>query len=205
MSSDPRPLLAAALDQTGALVHGVRSDQLDLPTPCAEYDVRLLEAHLLGVLGRIAHVGAGGAPFDVPSLVEGVADVPAAWDAARLRLEKVWSDDGVLDRVLRAPWGGVPGRALALGYTQEVLTHAWDLAVSTSQRDLLDDALAAAALNGVESRVPASPRGERIPFGPVVPVPPEASAYERLVGWLGRDPAPWSAAPGRSAAERNRS
>jgi uncharacterized protein (TIGR03086 family) len=195
--TDPRPYLSAALDQTGALLRDVRPEQLDAPTPCTEYDVRRLEAHLLGVVGRIAHVGAGGAPFDVPSIVEGVDDVCAAWDAGRARLDKVWSDDAVLDRSLQAPWGTVPGRIVALGYVQEVLTHGWDLAVATGQRDRLDESLAATCLDESVKLLPAQPRGGRIPFGPVVDVPAEAGAYERLAGWLGRDPAPWVGAGAR--------
>jgi uncharacterized protein (TIGR03086 family) len=190
MTSDPRPYLGAALDQTAKILQGVRPDQLDLPTPCAEYDVRRLAGHLLGVLGRIAHVGAGGAPFDVPSIVEDVDDPTTAWDAARVRLEEVWSDDAVLDRTLRVPWGTVPGRLALLGYVQEVLTHGWDVAVATGQRAQLDDELAVRSLEFAHERVPAQPRGGQIPFAPVVEVSPDAGAYERLAGWLGRDPAP---------------
>ncbi|MFI5953319.1 TIGR03086 family metal-binding protein [Cryptosporangium sp. NPDC051539] len=199
MTSDPRPLLSSALDQTGSIVRGVAPDQRALPTPCPDYDVTLMEAHLLGVLGRVAHVGAGGAPFDVPSLVEGVDDVPAAWDSARAALEKVWSDDAVLERTLQVPWGSVPGWAAALGYAQEILTHGWDLAVATGQRGRLDESLAEAALEGIEQRVPAEPRGGHIPFGPVVAPRPGATPYERLVAWLGRDP---RAVPTSSSADR---
>lgn len=191
-TTDPRPYLGAVLDQTGTTLRGVRPDQFDLPTPCAEFDARLLTAHLLGVLGRIAHVGAGGAPFDVPSIVEGVADPIAAWDLARVRLEKVWSDDAVLDRSVQVPWGTVPGRMAVLGYIQELLTHTWDLAVATGQRDQLDDELAARTLEFARERVPAANRGGPIPFAPVIEVAPDSGAYEQLAGWLGRDPSPWS-------------
>lgn len=190
-TADPRPYLGAVLDQTGMILRGVRPDQFDLPTPCVEFDVRLLTGHLLGVLGRITHVGAGGAPFDVPSIVEGVADPIAAWEAARVRLEKVWSDDAVLDRSLQVPWGTVPGRLAALGYVQELLTHSWDMAVATGQRDQLDDELAARTVAFARERVPAAKRGGPIPFAPVVEVDPDAGVYEQLAGWLGRDPSPW--------------
>jgi uncharacterized protein (TIGR03086 family) len=193
-AADPRPYLAAALDQTVALLRGIKPEQLSLSTPCAEFDVQRLTEHFLGVLGRIAHVGAGGAPFEVPSFVEGATDPDAIWDAwqvARMRLEKVWSDDAVLDRQVQVPWGKVPGKLAALGYAQELLTHDWDVAVATGQRELLDDELAARSLAFAKERVPADPRGGPIPFAPVVEVSPGLDSYARLAGWLGRDPLPW--------------
>ena len=56
---DPRPLLARALDQVGALVADTPPDALDRPTPCDGWDVRTLVRHLVGVHRRVAHVGAG--------------------------------------------------------------------------------------------------------------------------------------------------
>ena len=41
-------LLARALDQTGALVARIRSDQAGLPTPCSAFDVRALVNHFIG-------------------------------------------------------------------------------------------------------------------------------------------------------------
>jgi uncharacterized protein (TIGR03086 family) len=71
----------------------------------------------------------------------------------------------------------------------ELVTHGWDLAVATGRRHLLDDDLAAGALPATVAKIPADHRGEDVPFGPVVPVADDAPAIDRLVGWLGRDPA----------------
>ena len=188
-ATDPRPLLLRAVDQALDVAALVRPGDLDRPTPCTEYDVRQLLGHLLGVLGRVAHVGRGGLPFDVPSVVLDVADddVPAALSAAAASLREVWADDTVLDRVLHLPFGDVPGRGAAMAYVNELTAHAWDLAATLDRRDVLDDALAAAALGTAQAFIPDDTRGQ-IPFGPVVAVPDDAPAYDRLVGWLGRDP-----------------
>jgi hypothetical protein len=53
---------------------------------------------------------------------------------------------------------------------------------------MLNDALATAALPAYMEKVPAEPRGPEIPFGPVVEVGDDATPYERLVAWTGRDP-----------------
>jgi uncharacterized protein (TIGR03086 family) len=178
-----------------ALVRLVRPEDLDAPTPCAEYDVRHLTGHLVAVLRRIGYVAGGGHAFDVPSIVLDLPDdgwAPAA-EANAADLRSAWADDAVLDRVLRLPWGEVPGRGAALAYVQELTTHAWDLATALGRADVLDPALAEVALVAAQRFLPAQPRGGPIPFGPPLPVSADAPAYDRLVAWLGRDPQ-WSPA-----------
>lgn len=188
-ATDPRPLLLRAVDQALDVAALVRPADLDRPTPCSDYDVRNLLGHVLGVLGRIAHVGRGGRPFDVPSIVLDVTDhdLPGALAAAAVEVREVWADDALLDRVLHLPFGDVPGRGAALAYVNELTAHAWDLAAALDRREVLDDALAVAALDSATRFIPDVARGE-IPFGTVVPVPDDASPYDRLAGWLGRDP-----------------
>lgn len=188
---DPRPLLTRALDQIGALVAGTAPEALDGPTPCAGWDVRTLLDHLVGVHRRIAHVGAGGHFADVPSDPEVAPGTHVAEiAAARADVERVWlRDEAVLDRVLTVPWGTMPGRFVGFGYVQELTVHAWDLAAATERTGGLDDELAVAVEDTAHRVLPAEPRGGDIPFGPPVAVAADAAPYERLVGWLGRDPA----------------
>lgn len=85
---------------------------------------------------------------------------------------------------------------MAVGiYSSELATHTWDLARALGVDAELDQQVAAAVLGPIQDALPAQPRGEEvgIPFGPVVPVADDASSYEQLVGWLGRDPE-WAAA-----------
>jgi uncharacterized protein (TIGR03086 family) len=192
--TDPRDALFRAVDQAVAVVDLLAPSRLGDPTPCDEYDVRHLTGHIVAVLRRVAYVAGGGHAFDVPSIVldlpsDGWAEAAAA-NAAELRA--AWSDDAVLDRVLRLPWGEVSGRGAALAYVQELTTHSWDLATALGRADVLDPALAELALVAAQRFLPARPRGGPIPFGPPVEVPANAPAYERLAGWLGRDPR-WSA------------
>ncbi|MGD0242447.1 MAG: maleylpyruvate isomerase N-terminal domain-containing protein, partial [Streptosporangiaceae bacterium] len=56
---DPRPLYRRAVAQTETIVAAVTPDQFILPTPCTEYDVRALLAHIVGGLTRTALVGEG--------------------------------------------------------------------------------------------------------------------------------------------------
>ncbi len=187
---DPRPLFASTLDQCGRLVDAVAPDDVDGPTPCADYDVRTLLGHLVAVERRVVHIARGGHPFEVPSLVDDVPDDGwgQAWKQARVDLDAAMAEDGVLDRTFHHPAGDFPGRQAVFAYVSEVAVHGWDLAMALGRRDDLDDALAAATLEPVRRFLPAEPRGGPVPFGAVVDVAPDAPAYDRLVGWMGRDP-----------------
>ena len=186
--TDPRPDLDLAVDQVLRLVRGVTPADLGRPTPCEEYDVRHLLGHLLAVFGRLAHVARGGHPFDVPSMVLDVDDAWAARsEAAVAGMRAAWADAAVLDRVLHLPFGDVPGHGAATAYTEELTAHAWDLAAALGRRADLDPRLGEVALAAAMRFIPDADRGQ-IPFRPVVAVADDAGPYERLAGWLGRDP-----------------
>jgi uncharacterized protein (TIGR03086 family) len=189
---DPRPFLARAAAQVGTLV--TADTPLDVATPCEGWTVDDLLAHLVTVHRRVAHVGRGGSPFDLPHQIpqDDAAGYVAAFADGRREIEEVWgpdNDGAVLDREVTVPWGTVPGRVAAWGYVREFAVHAWDLAVALGTVDALDDELAAVVVDRVREALPAEPRGGPIPFGPVVEVPDDAGPYDRIVGWLGRDPA----------------
>lgn len=191
---DPRPLFAQALDQAGRLVAEVADADLVKPTPCPDFDVEDLLGHLVAVERRVAHIARGGQPFEVPSVLD-VAPPEGwvqAWATAREDLDAVMADDDVLTRTFAHPAGEMPGWQATFAYSTEMATHTWDLAVALGRRDELDESIAAAGLDPVMRFLPAQPRGGFIPFGPVVEVPDDAAPYDRLAGWLGRDPE-WTA------------
>jgi uncharacterized protein (TIGR03086 family) len=183
---DTRPLLGQALDQTGQLIHGTDPVDVSRPTPCDDWDVAALNSHLLAVVRRIGAILDGADPADLPrTLVSN--DIAADWDRERAVTDTVLAADDVLDRVVTVPWGTVTGWQAIGSWAGELVTHAWDLAVSTGRVDELDDALAVAVLPGVRQFIPTE-RGAQIPFAPVVEVGAGATAYEQLVAWEGRDP-----------------
>ncbi|MDY7105691.1 MAG: TIGR03086 family metal-binding protein [Actinomycetota bacterium] len=187
---DPRPLLMAAVALAGDTIADVRPDQFDAPTPCDDYDVRQLTRHLFGVVRRIA---AAGRREDVVAVDPVPDDVPfdalaEAWAAEVAELEAAWTDPSVLGEMLTLPFATVPGAVAVVAYTSEVTVHTWDLATATGQRPDWDPAVIALSLEGSKRAIPAEPRGGPVPFGPVVAVPDDAPAIDRLVGWVGRTP-----------------
>jgi len=187
---DPRPFLSRALDQVGLLVGDLTPADLDAPTPCLDYSLRDLLGHLVAVEGRIAHIAAGGQPFDVPSVVSGIADDGwvDAWASGRRRIDTVLADDTVLEGTIAHPARVMPARLALFAYVSEVAVHGWDLAVAVGRRDVLDESLATVVLGAVQAALPAHPRGGAIPFAEVVAVGADATPYDRLVAWMGRQP-----------------
>jgi uncharacterized protein (TIGR03086 family) len=186
--TDPRPMLARALDQTQRMIDTIGPDDLDLPTPCPEYDVRTLLGHLMTVVGRINLALTGGNPLDLPTVTTGVDDFPGTWKERRTTLDATLANDAVLTQICKLPWGTLPGAAAIAAYTGELTTHSWDLAKATDRLGLLDDGLAEHCLPLVRQFIPAEPRGGHIPFGPVVAVADDASPYDQFVAWQGRKP-----------------
>jgi uncharacterized protein (TIGR03086 family) len=174
--TDPREIHQRAMTQTESIVAAVGPGQLAQPTPCTEYDVRALLGHTVGGLNRIALMGEGGDALTVPARADGVPDDGwlAAYRAVRIRATAAWADDTRLDALVEVPWGKVPGRIAVSGYVQEILTRGWDLAKATGQPTELDPELASWVLAVACRILPPEPRGGDIPFGPVVPVPPDA-------------------------------
>jgi len=181
---DPRSAYRSALDWADGLVAGVRPEQLDGPTPCAEFDVRTLVRHLIATVNKIRAIGEGVSPFAMPHIAPDAPDLPAAFATAVTGMWTVWSDDALLDAEVAVPWGRAPGRAALWGYVNETLVHGWDLAVATGQHAEADPELATTVLDLARRLIPTE-RGGEVPFGAVVEPAAEAGPTEQLANWSG--------------------
>jgi hypothetical protein len=76
----------------------------------------------------------------------------------------------------------------------EYLAHGWDLASATGQASPYVEADAADALKLAKVTLPPECQGEGMALGAIVPVSGEAPAINRLIAFLGRDPA-WAGSP----------
>lgn len=174
---------AAAAAQT--VVDGVRPEQLGLPSPCSEWDVRGVLNHL--VFGNLlAHASLRGEqpPADRSADYLG-ADPRSAFAESVTACRAAFAEPGVLDKVVRTPLGEQPASFYVHMRLNELLAHGWDVAAATGQSTDLEPELAESALAMWQARLGDVPRAGS-PFGPAQPAPDGATAADRLAAYLGR-------------------
>ena len=179
--------LAAVIDKTATLLAGIQPEQRALPTPCPDYDVAALTDHLVGWVRMFAARAAGVDYHDDPNSYRCGAD-PAAEFAIAGRQAVAAFRSGAADRPLRMTSSELPG-AMVLGMMLiEYVGHGWDLAVATGQPVPYTELEAQAALDAARGMVMPAYRGPGKTFGYEVEVGADASAVDRLVAFIGRNP-----------------
>ncbi|MHB1582578.1 MAG: TIGR03086 family metal-binding protein [Acidimicrobiales bacterium] len=189
---DPLTLMRRAFDQSATLIESVTPDQMASPTPCTEFDVRTLTGHMLFAANRVA-TGGRREPIvaDGEPVVSGLGDPEWAPAFRRAAADAVlaWAGPGALAGEIVLPFGTFPASVVASIYNLEQVTHAWDLAAATGRLRLLDPELAEAVFPVAVQMLPPEGRdAPELPFDPVVDVPADAPVYDRLAGFMGRDP-----------------
>lgn len=187
-----------AVLQSVDLVNAVRRADLNLPTPCAGWDIGHLLSHMTvqhrGFAAAARGDGADLTKWQAESVVDEVARDPARTyaDAARDVLE-AFSADGIADASFALPEFGdnavVPG-SIAMGFHfVDYVVHGWDVAASLG----VDYELPDAVLTDVLPLVLAVPDGEvrlldTIPFDRAVEPVDGAGDFDRILRHLGRRP-----------------
>ena len=180
-------VLDGCLDWTDGVVAGIGAGHRDAATPCPEFTVDGLVAHLVDGLAWYGALPAGGAtdPREVkgPDLASGYAD---AFRAARAVVRRNWTPPR-LDDTFALPVGQVTGAGITEYTVVEMLGHGWDLAVATGQPVHVADELAEAALTIARGLGEETLRGPGM-MGAPTPVDADAPAMDRFVAYLGRRP-----------------
>ncbi|MGI5352822.1 TIGR03086 family metal-binding protein [Streptomyces sp. CA-250714] len=171
---------------------------LHLPTPCTEWDLGGLMAHVDDSLAALHEGIAEGSvalyPERAPECADGTgqaadADPAAAFRLRAARLLGAWTAAGPGRRLIVVADAPLTATALALTGAVEMAVHGWDIARATGGADRAIPApLAARLLPVARQLVPHE--GARHPlFAPEVPIAPGAPPGDRLLALLGRDPA----------------
>jgi uncharacterized protein (TIGR03086 family) len=184
----PLPVAPAARHRAVAgefsrLVDGTRD--WSAPTPVAGWSARDVVDHL--VTWFPAFLSSGGIDLAAGTGPSTADDPAAAWrhhaEAVQALVEHRGAE-GFTHPVL----GTQPlARAVDRFYTSDVFMHSWDLARASRQDARLDEDVAAELLGGMVAMEDAL-RGSGH-YGPAVPGAAEAPVVDRLMGFIGRDPA----------------
>jgi uncharacterized protein (TIGR03086 family) len=182
-------LMQRVVDETGNLVEGTRDDQLSNGTPCTEWTVRDLINHLTGGATMFSISCEEGAVPDelVGQLLGGDNlgdDFKGAFRTAADRVMTAFRKPGVMDQIVKLPFGEMPANiALTVAIT-DVAIHACDLAKATGQPMPPDDVLESALAMGHQVIAPEF----RMPgvFDPAQPVADDAPIADRLLAFGGR-------------------
>jgi uncharacterized protein (TIGR03086 family) len=178
-----RTLDLAAVTSTGRFVDAVGEDQWDLPTPCAQWAVRDVVAHLVENNHRALRQLDAAPPE--------TGDLRADYHASAAALHAAFADDAVLERQFRSRTFAVTGAQLLAIHFSDVLVHGWDIGTALGLPVELDEALVEAAARVVRS-FPTTPqlRGPGALFADEVAVAEGATPQERLLALTGRTPVP---------------
>ena len=154
------------------------ADQLDTPTPCEAWNVRMLMDHMLETQRFFTGMARGedvAPPSPTPPPLTG-DDPVASFERGRADLLGAFGQPGVLERT---------GPALGIAFADQLL-HGWDLAKATGQETAMPDGLADAAYRTIHPRLTDEQRAGA--FKPALPVSPGATPQDELLAFSGRDP-----------------
>lgn len=187
--SDITQLFSKSLEEFDKRIRKVADDQWDLPTPCAEWNVRDLVNHIVNEDKWVRPLLEGKTVEEVGEAFDGdlLGDDPvAAWDSTSEEARASVNEPGAMERIVHLSFGDFPGSEyIGQLYTDHVV-HAWDLARGIGADDSLDEELVQecfARNKPLEEILKASGAfGERIE-------PPEgADTQTQLLAVMGREP-----------------
>lgn len=184
-------LLDRAYAATNAVVANITPDQLDLPTPCASWKVRDIINHVVGGGYFFAAVATDEEPMAAADRPDySASDYHASFADGSAQALAAFHADGAMERIMKPPFGEMPGSAFVMIAAADVYTHGWDLARSTGQPSELDAETGEQLLAFATGMMSDDFRGPDpdAPFGPRVDVPDGAPVADRLAGFLGRRP-----------------
>jgi uncharacterized protein (TIGR03086 family) len=187
-------LLASAISYALSACVQVAPGEMTLPTPCADWDLAALLAHLAASMAdleaaiRTGHLDLdpddsqrpGSPPAPSP---DGGDPVEVLRDQAANLLFACYAHHGP-DRFVLVGGLPLPAGIVACTGAVEIAVHGWDVSAARGRGGPIPPALATRMLR----LCPLLVTGREGLFGAPVQVPAQASPGDRLVAYLGRTP-----------------
>jgi uncharacterized protein (TIGR03086 family) len=192
--TDIRSFDRRAVETTTAIVHQVDAGMLELPTPCAGWDLRRLLAHMIGQNYGFAAAARGETKDRAVWADRAVGeDAGGEFAASAAEVIAAFGEPDVLERSFWLPEvrGGVtlPATTAVGFHFVDYVVHGWDVAAAIGipvafDADLLQAVLPIAqAVPDGEDRLRADSA-----FAPGVAAGAAPSALDRVLALLGRSP-----------------
>lgn len=182
-------LYVAAAATFGRAVVDVGDNEWDLATPCSDWNVREVVAHVVLGEAHFRAVLAGETAVTQSSLgVDLLGTSPeATWRGTALAAIEAAKQPGVAERVYDLDLGPVSGAQLLSYRITDNVVHAWDVAVGVRRPQPIQDRLAEFLLEFWQPVAADMARSESF-AAPVAPVGERPG--QRLLALLGRTPPP---------------
>lgn len=187
MSSTLLEQYGHALAGVDARIDLIGDDQWSRPTPCREWDVRALVAHLVGEVSWVPYLLDGGTVADAGERFSGDPlgdDAKAAWREGSRVAREVLRAEGVLDRTVSLSYGETSARDYIWQMTVDATVHAWDLARGIGADDQLDPELVRRIF--LETEKDTETLAASGLFDPPVVVASSADLQTRMLALFGR-------------------
>jgi uncharacterized protein (TIGR03086 family) len=176
-----------ALTEFGNRVEQIRDDQWQNATPCTDWDVRALVAHVIDEQRWAPYLLGGGTVADAGDRFAGDPlgeDGKAAWRETSAAARAAFEAEGALDNPVSVSSGETSARDYLWQMTVDAAVHAWDLARGIGADDQLDHELVRRIQH--ESEKDADDIAASGVYGEPVSVPAGADLQTRMLGMFGR-------------------
>ena len=181
-------LLEPSISYALGAVLAVTPELLSRPTPCREWDLRMLLRHASESLAAIAEGTETGRVGPDPAAEDGglAADPARAFRDRAGQLLDAWTSPGHQRQVIEIAGCPLAASVMAGAAALEIAVHGWDISRACGQRQPIPHALATGLLVIAPLLVPRA--GRHPLFATAVTVPATAGPSDQLVAFLGRVP-----------------
>jgi uncharacterized protein (TIGR03086 family) len=186
-------LMAAAAAEAARVVAGAakaaNTQTLEQTTPCTDWDLRTLLNHTILWTSYSAERRAYGESVAEELMSKDFTAEPGYAQAYQGQLSKAvdaWSKPEAWAGDRNVMGSATPAADIAAMLIAEMVLHGWDIAKATGQDYHCDDAVARNVLKTVEAQGELFRQYQG--FAAIVPVPDDATAFDRALALSGRDP-----------------
>ena len=176
-----------ALAEFGSRVELVGDAQWSDPTPCTDWDVRTLVAHVVDETRWAPYLLSGGAVAEAGDRFSGDplgGDPKVAWREAAAAARAAFAADGALDQTVSVSSGEMGARDYLWEMTVDATVHAWDLARGIGADDRLEPELVR-RIHAEREKDTDGLAGSGL-FAEPVQVAAHADLQARMLGLMGR-------------------